>query len=96
MIGAVTPGRDSIQASAICMRLTPRRFASVADAVGDRKVGVGEIEPPASLSLFARTVSPPPPFFRSPARNPRASGLYGITPTPSARQSGIISRSSSR
>ena len=33
---------------------------------------------------------------RLPARKPRASGLHGITPMPSSRQSGIISRSSSR
>ena len=45
-------------------------------------------------SVFARTVSSRPP--RLPARYPRASGLQGSTPTPSATHSGIISRSSSR
>ena len=33
---------------------------------------------------------------RLPARNPAASGLQGMSPTPSATQSGFISRSSSR
>ena len=47
-------------------------------------------------SLLPRTVSPALPFGRFLVRNPRASGLQGMSPTPSAAQSGFISRSSSR
>ena len=44
----------------------------------------------------ARVVIPFSLRGRLPARKPRASGLQGMTPIPSSRQSGIISRSSSR
>jgi hypothetical protein len=46
----------------------------------------------AKSSVRARVVF----ALRLPARTPRASGLHGIRPTPSATQSGFISRSSSR
>ena len=77
-------------------RLTPRRAAMSATRSAIGEVGVGEIELCRELVAVGADVSPPPPFRRSPARKPRASGLYGITPTPSSRQSGNISRSSSR
>ena len=95
-MGAVTPGLCSIQARAIWAGLTPRSSARRFDGGEDGEVGfrvvhrVGEVVALGAGGLAGLL------GVRLPARKPRASGLQGMTPTPWSRQSGIISRSSSR
>ena len=96
-IGAVTPGWCSSQASATWAfeHAAPRR--DLAHAVHH-----GEVARPRSTACGRSRRSWPGWSRRDPRGggcrpgSPRASGLQGIRPTPSSRQSGFISRSSSR
>ncbi len=92
MIGAVTAGWCSSQASAPCAGGTPRVPASAITLSTTLSSSALLYMSLLYWSLRERTVS----ARRLPASMPRASGLQGMTPTPSAAQSGSISRSSSR
>ncbi len=94
IIGAATPGLLSSQASATWARVAP-----VSSAMPARRSAIWLSFSSVSLYSVLPTSSETRRAVVSPhgrVRRPRASGLHGITATPSWWHSGSISRSSSR
>src|SRR5260370_16070122 len=82
---------DNSHAIATCAGDSPRSFATAFSA-STTAWSAGRLYRPIPFRDLERTV----PASRLPANRPLASGLQGMSPTPSSTHSGIISLSSSR